>query len=336
MMPKLQEADFPHYGSTETQLRFLLNYAVLAPSHRNSQPWLWEIDADEVVLRADQSRAMPALDPQGRELIMSCGAALQHLCLAIRAFGYAPILRTLPKNGEPNLLARIRLSSLRPASDDDHLLFRFISERHTHRGPFEARQLPIDLLRMLQEDAHQEGASLYFAQDAEEKSEIIELIERSDLIQNRDPAMRRDVANWITPAGKRRDGIPAKALGIGDFASHLAPLAQRYLDRGDSIAQKDRALAECAPVLAVLSTIGEGPQAWLSAGQALGRVLLRARSQEVWASFFSQPIQIDDAWFGLRHLVGVHSFPQLVFRLGYAQPVGATPRRPVSEVVNSI
>ncbi len=37
----INEADFPRFGSPQDQLRFLLGYAVLAPSARNTQPWLW-------------------------------------------------------------------------------------------------------------------------------------------------------------------------------------------------------------------------------------------------------------------------------------------------------
>ncbi len=332
MPNKIHKADFPRTGSLEDQLRFLLKYAVLAPSSHNTQPWLWEIDYDEVVLRADRTRVMPALDPLGRELIMSCGAALQHLCLAIRAFGYATIVQLLPNQDQPDLLARVRLVPSRPPTADDELLFRFITERHTNRGEFEERPLPSELLQSLQKEAEQEGAFLHFAQSREQRGAIIGLVEHGDLVQNRDATVRRDVADWIAPHGNRNDGIPASALGISDLLSHVAPLAHRLFNRGELVAEADAILADSAPVLAVLSTSEEGPGAWLSAGQALGRVLLRARADEVWASFFSQPIQVEDGWMHLRHIMGIRDFPQLVFRLGYAQPVPATPRRPIDEV----
>lgn len=332
MSNQTHPTDFPHSAPAPDQLRFLLHYAVLAPSSHNTQPWLWEIEGDEVVLRADRSRAMPALDPQGRELIMSCGAALQHLCLATRAFGYATIVRLFPDPNQPDELARVRLAAARPATAEDELLFRFITKRHTHRGEFEARLLPLELLHALQDEAEEEGATLHFAHRPEQRDALIELIERGDISQSHDPAVRRDIAAWIAPQGERDDGIPTGALGISDWLSHAAPIAHRLLDRGEILGEQDRKMAENAPVLAVLSTSGDEPRSWLAAGQALGRVLLRARAESVWASFFSQPIQVDEAWTQMRHMVGVHHFPQLVFRLGYAQSVPATPRRAVDEV----
>jgi hypothetical protein len=326
------KAEFPRDSSSEAQLRFFLQYAILAPSTHNTQPWLWEIEGDEVVLRADRSRWMPALDPQSRELIMSCGAALQHLCLAIRAFGYGAIVQTFPSPAEPDMLACIRLAARRPATAEDELLFGFIRLRHTHRGHFEVASLPTELLQGLQRDAQEEGAALHFIQDEGARDSLVELIERGDLIQNRDSAIRRDVADWMAPSDRRLDGIPPHALGTPNIFSHLSPLAHRVFDNGPALSLKDGGLAKNAPVLAVLCTAADGPEAWLAAGGALGRVLLSARSQNVWASFFSQPIQIDEGWFQLRQITGARDFPQLVFRLGYAEPTDATPRRNVDAV----
>ncbi len=332
MPDTIQKSDFPRFGTLEEQLRFLLRYAVLAPSSHNTQPWKCEIDGNEIVLRADRSRAMPALDPQGRELIISCGAVLHHLCLAIRAFDYAALVQVFPDPHDPDVLARVRLAAPRPATPEEELLFSFITGRHTNRGPFQSRALPDELLLALQEEAKHEGATLLFTQSEEQKSEIVELIERGDIAQNHDPAVRRDIADWIAPLGGRSDGVPAQALGTGA----LSHLTHRIFDRGQSVADNDAKLADQAPILAVLCTQEDGKQAWLSAGQALSRILLRARSENVWASFFSQPVQFDEARLLLRHILDTSDYPQLVFRLGTAEPVPATPRRLVADVTTTI
>ncbi len=53
-----------------------LDLAVRAPSVHNSQPWRWRFDGGTLELFADRSRQLPATDPQGRGLVLSCGAAL--------------------------------------------------------------------------------------------------------------------------------------------------------------------------------------------------------------------------------------------------------------------
>ncbi len=341
LQPPIHQSDFPHDAAPQDQLRFLLGYAVLAPSSHNTQPWKWEIEGNEVLLRADRDRAMTALDPDGRELSMSCGAALQHLVLAIHSFGYAAIVQVLHDAAQPDLLARVRLAGRRAPTPDDELLFRFIQERHTHRGHFDARDLPSELLAALREEAAQEEATLSLITNPDQQATLISLIRAGEILQNMDFEVRRDVADWIAPAktpitAPRSDGVPARALGISDLLSHLAPLALRTFDQGPMLAEKAAELAENAPVLAVLSTSKEGQTAWIAAGRALGRVLLRARAEGVYASFFSQLVQVSEAWHQLRYVVGESQFPQLVFRLGYADPVAATPRRAVAEVVTTL
>lgn len=333
----VEAINFPHHGEPEAKLRFLLNYAVLAPSSHNTQPWLWKISGNEIELWADHSRAMTALDASGRELIMSCGAVLHHLRLAIRAFGYADLISILPEASQPHLMARVRLAKKHEASSDDELLFRYVAERRTNRKQFEDLELSSALMQVLQREAAQEHAHLRFVQSQSERDEVIKLIEFGTLRQSHDADVRRDQADWIAPAfSSRRDGIPSRALGINDLLSYVAPFALRVLDVGEAQADNEAQLADNAPLLVVLCTDEEGPKAWLAAGQALSRVLLRARVAEVSASFFSQPIEVDKAWVQLRHALGLRNFPQLIFRLGYAKnsdQIPATPRRAVDDMM---
>ena len=52
----------------------------------NTQPWLFRIDDGASTCYADTSRQLQAQDPEGRALLMSCGAALLNLRLAAEHF----------------------------------------------------------------------------------------------------------------------------------------------------------------------------------------------------------------------------------------------------------
>ena len=96
---------------------------------------------------------------------------------------------------------------------------------------------------------------------------------------------------------------------------------------------KNRDIAAYSPGLVVLGTDADEPWAWLSAGQALARVLLCARADGVWASFLNQPIETPTLRPKVAELIDRPGHPQLILRLGYGPNVNPTPRRPVEEVL---
>lgn len=318
-----------------TLLRMALRFAVRAPSSHNSQPWLFRVEGPTVELFADRRRALPIVDPHGRELVTSCGAALLHLRVALRKLGWRPDVEILAEPHAPDLLARVRLGERIVPSDDDAALCDAIERRHTNRGAFDARPVPIDVLVALRDEAEAEGAWLAPIQEPERRHLLATLIAEADRAQWHDAAFRRELARWLRPNTDRVvDGMPGHALGMGDLAAHLGPLVVRTFDRGDGVAAHDRELAEGAPVLAVLGTPHDTPRDWLLAGEALARVLLRATTFGLAASFLNQPIEVEALRGRVRALVGVDGAPQLVLRIGHPKAeVRATPRRAVEDVL---
>jgi nitroreductase len=310
-----------------------LNYAVLAPSWHNTQPWLFRVRANEVKLYADRTRGLPVVDPEDRALIISCGAALFYLRVAIRHFGHADEVESFPDSDDIDLLARVRLGLEREAAEEDEVLFGTIKKRHSNRDPFEDRQVPGGLLSALQEAAWEEGTWLHLIEDEDAKHAIAELIAEGDRIQLADKRFRRELASWVHPnRTMSRDGIPGYAFGFGDLMSLAGPFAIRTFDTGKGQAAKDRQLAEGSPVLAILSTEVDAPYEWLKTGQALARILLRARAEGVWASFLNQPIEVPELRPRLPDAIGQTGLPQLLLRMGYGSEVRPTPRRSADEV----
>jgi hypothetical protein len=332
---QVQEWNFPIEEPPSVQLRFLLNYAVLAPSGHNTQPWTFKIVGDEVELYADRMRALPVVDPDDRELIMSCGAALFHLRVAMRHFGRTPIIHTFPDLDDADLLAFVRMGPNMDPTAEDERLFRAISTRHTNRQVFEDTPIPDADQRVLCEAAEQEGAQLHLFEADAEKGELATLIARADRIQASDPSFRRELAAWIHPnRSKSRDGIPGYAQGKSDLESLAGPFVVRTFDWGSGQAAKDRQLAEGSALLAVLTTEDDQVTDWLRAGQALDRVLLTARADDIQASFLNQPIEVPALRNDVATMVET-GVPQIILRMGYGPPARPTPRRPVHDVLST-
>jgi len=327
------EADFPATGTAVEQIQFLLNYAVLAPSRHNVQPWLFKVEGNTVALYADQSRALPVADSANREMIISCGAALANFLIASRHFGFASNVELPPELDSHYMLARVSLETGAGAAEEEQKLFRALIKRRTNRQIFKDQMIPLSLLTALEAIAGRQGTIFQVIQKEDVRYEVASLIATGDHLLWADERFRREIAAWTRPAeSQSRDGVPAYAPGKGDMAAYLGPLKIRtFMDSEE--ADGGHHLAAGSPVLAVLWTFTDTWFDWLAAGQALEQILLYARAAGVWASFFSQPVEVAALRMNLREIMEQTSFPQLVLRMGYGPEVPPTPRRSVREVL---
>lgn len=325
----------PVEGTVEEQMDFALRCAILAPSSHNTQPWRFRAAHGAIELRADRSRALPVVDPHGRELVISCGAALFHIRAALRGLGREPIVERLPAPGEPDLLARITHGAGVEPTEEELRLLAAIPRRHTNRAPFEKRALSRQLGPQLKRAVVGEGAVLILATAEALKRRISDLVAEADQQQWSDPAFRAELAAWTRPNhSDRGDGVPGYGLGLRRASSIITPVLIKRFDLGDRQAGRDSRLAEKAAALAIISTEGDAAADWLAAGEALAHMLLRAEANGVCASFVNQPIEQESLRGRLGRLLGEPGFPQLALRLGYpGTPARPTPRRALGEVL---
>ena len=121
---------------------YLIKVAGRAPSVHNTQPWRFKVSEDAIELYADASRQLLE-DPAGREMLISCGAALYGLRLGIRSLGYLAEAELFSGSA---LLARVRRGLPAPITSDERKMLQAVPHRHTHRGPFEPGPLPAGLV----------------------------------------------------------------------------------------------------------------------------------------------------------------------------------------------
>jgi nitroreductase len=216
-----------------TLLRYALDYAVMAPSTHNSQPWRFRVAPDRVDLCADRARSLPIADPHDRELTISCGASLFFLRTAIRHLGWDEATVLLPDPTDGDLLARVALEGQAPPALEDERLFAAIPVRRTVRTPFRDQEVEACLLADLQTAAAREGAVFHPIEGAGRRGAVAILVDDADRMQASDLAFRRELAQWVHPnRSVRRDGLPASVFGFGDTLSYAGPAAVRWLDWG--------------------------------------------------------------------------------------------------------
>lgn len=335
----ISEADFPSAGTPAEQWRFLLNYALLAPSEYNTQPWLFSLQNGSMELYADYTRRLPVVDPEDRELVISCSAACLNLRLAVRKFGYRPTIEYFFSSEEkPTLLARFRFGAKLTPTSEENRLFSSIPLRHTNRSLFEKRAVSQTVLNRMQALAGLEGTWLQVIQDEPMRQAIAELIMDGDGQQWSHPSFRAELAPWLhLDTSEHVDGLPRSVQPRGSFQSkeqESQPIVRTFAswqERAEP--ERDQQLAAGAPVLVVLGTFADTPGDWFAAGMAVERILLEACASGLQTSFVNQPIEIPALRARLSQLLGRTNFPQVVLRIGYGEPAPSTPRRSVHDVL---
>jgi nitroreductase len=312
------------------QVDYLIATAARAPSVHNTQPWRFKVSRYAIELYADPRRKL-GVDPLGREMLISCGAAVFGLRLAVRSLGYLPRVELLPDPARLRLLARVRLGAAEPITAREREMLEALPHRHTHRGPFEPDPLPAGLLAGLQHDALAEGATLAIVDRVLAYEQLAAIIGATGRRQDLDPVARAEVRRWSRGAGSlARDGVPAQAFPAA-VAREPGRLRQRDFDLGRGLGL----LATSGPpaVTAVLLTAADGRADWLRAGQALHRLLAHAASRWVFASLYTQPLEAAAIRSLIRARLALPGAPQILLQLGTARTTQATARRPPAELI---
>jgi hypothetical protein len=313
------------------QAGYLVRVAARAPSLHNTQPWRFKLSEHVIELYADHSRQL-LVDPDGREMLISCGAALYGLRLAVRSLGRQPEVELLPEPAGRRLLARVRLGDPVPMTPDERKLLEAVPHRHTHRGPFEPGPLPAGLLARLQQEARTEGATLAVVDLEHADQELAAIMTASVTGQDLDPVSRAETQRWTRDASSQvRDGVPAHAFAAKP-ARKPGRLPQRDFDLGRGLGLLPTG-GPLAPITGVLVTSGDDEEDWLNAGQALNRLLLRAASQWVFADLQTQPLEATAIRALIRSRLALTGWPQMLLHFGVARTTHPTGRRPAAELI---
>ncbi|MGB8649561.1 MAG: nitroreductase family protein [Mycobacteriales bacterium] len=338
-------ADEPHLVASDSlpadaELRDVVRWAVahaeLAPSEHNVQPWRFvarlQDDTASVDLMLDERRRLPVVDPEDREAVLSCGAALLNLRLALAMAGSGADVELLPEPTEPELLARVLLRGPVHILDVDKELRRAILLRGTHRGPFEQTEVPTEVVERMCAEGRMEGASVEVL-DTSARTVLAELTEVSSAQLWNDGGYRRETAAWARGnSTSHRDGVPGYAFGEGALRSWLQPVLERS-GRPEIAPRELAAMADEAPALVVVGSRDDNRASLLRAGAGMQRLLLRARAEGLAASYLNAPLHVEGLRVQVARAAGVPA-AQVVLRIGYGGLVRSTPRRGVDEVLD--
>ena len=329
----LDEADFYELETRADQIEFLLRYAVLAPSSRNTQPWSFRVTDDGVEVYVDYTRRLPIADPDNRELLMSVGAAITNFRVAAAHFGFET---TVLYQARPEETLPVAVIAVRETCGSDaqlRSLFSAIVPRRTNRGEFDSRPIDDAARTALCEfvDDFCEFVRFILPHDRQRTAELVATADRELF---RSEAFRAELTHWIRENDtKLTDGICADGYGIPDALSGIGPWFLRRFDVGNAHARRDREMVQDAAALLVV-TADDDKTSLLRAGEILERLLLLLTHLGLQYSFINEPVEVNDVRTELWSMIRSQRPPQLLLRVGYGRLVERPqPRRKVREVI---
>lgn len=324
-MGRLEGVGFPDPQT----LRAVLESATRAPSVHNSQPWRWLVGPNNLYLLVDPSRHLPHTDPDCRNLMLSCGAALHHCTVALAAAGWHAKVQRLPDPQSPEHLATIEVTS-KPPDELDIVLCLAIGRRRTDRRSYRSWPVPWGDIALMGARAARAGVML---RQVDEIPRLHAIVLDSVARHASDANYLAELSAWSGRYGSVA-GVPARNTPTPNPAAPIPPraFAGPALQSGPG----DGGESEGSVVVA-LGTESDDDLARLRAGEATSLVLLSATAMGLASCPVTEPLEIPETRQAVRaDVFGDSGHPQMMVRVGWppagADPLPPTPRRPLPDV----
>lgn len=322
--------DFKKINSEEDGIKFLINFAVLAPSSHNSQPWAFIAGKDFIKILVEERRRLPVGDSNDRQLFISLGCAMENIIVAADYYGYSAKV-----DFKNNCAAIIRFVKKNTTGYSDHLIFS-ITERLVNRGQYQAKEIKPEILDLLK---NQTGQDLKISIITENtlKAKLADAALAATSASMADPAFRKELAGYvISNTSGKKYGMPGFGLGFPTPVSYFAPFMLKMFNMSKlSKRQDEPLLKQFTPYMVVISAKADTVKDWLAAGRVFQKMFLVAAAHNISFAPWAAPIQIGEYYKDLQKIINLDFRPQMFFRMGYAvkEMRAHSPRFTAEEVI---
>lgn len=313
-------------------LRAAVQLACRAPSLHNSQPWQWVAEGAGLHLYVDHNRILYSTDKSGREALISCGAVLDHLRVAMAAAGWTANVDRFPNPKNLDHLASLDFSPICLVTDADRRRADAILQRRTDRLPFAPVSNWESLEPVLRDAVDARTVHLDVIAD-KQRPELARASRLTESLRFYDSSYHTEL-NWWTGHFENSDGIPRSSLLSADENDRV-DVGRTFPVSAHN--ERPAGFGQDQSTVLVLSTDKDTRDDAFRCGEALSAVLLECTLAGKATCTLTQLTELSSSRNLIGTLTGRAAMPQLLIRVGEALALGEappmTPRRPLHEVL---
>ncbi|MCV7413059.1 NAD(P)H nitroreductase [Mycobacterium florentinum] len=313
-------------------LKEAVRLAGRAPSVLNSQPWHWVAEGGTLRLFLDRRHLVPGTDHSGRQALISCGCALDHLRVAMLAAGWDAVTERFPNPNNPDHLASIEFRRVEHVTKSQDDRVQAILLRRTDRLPFSEPTF-WTLFEPVLRRALDDGEVRLDVLDDDARPQLAAASQLSAALRRDDYPYHEELA-WWTSRFVVSEGIPPSAL-VSDEERPRVGVARDFPGRSHQ-SRRPEVEVDWSKIL-LLSTPEDTRSDALRCGEALSSVLLECTMAGLATCPLTHLIELDECRDIVRGLIDGSDQPQVLVRVGVTPAMEVlpppTPRRPLDEVL---
>lgn len=317
---ELKESDFFEQKTGLDQMKFLLRFAVLAPSGHNTQPWNFSIKDHEISLWVNRERSLERSDPRRRQLLIAFGCMIENLCMAANRYDFGVKINYFPDAYNHDLIAKVLFAKKNDAEPGDSLLSSMIL-RHTNRGKYINKPLPGSFIAQIKRYTT-DSLRASLITDESQKHLAADIVNEAQIEAMDSAEFREELSHYVkSNFTKEPTGMPGFALEIPTPISIVASKLIKRINLSRSNRKKDEALLKrhTPGGFIVIASRENNREDWIAAGRLFEKIWLAATAEGLNCSPMAAVIQSPRHNKQLRAILGIGMEPQVFFRIGYGQ-----------------
>ncbi len=312
--------DFFNLKGSNEKIKFLLKFAILAPSTHNSQPWVFKIKNNSCKIYINPDKKLNEADQTGRDLYISLGCCIENLISASKYYKVFKSIKLYPKN-KTLLVAEISFKNLEINRKIDRALqviVESIVTRKNSRGFFTKKSLPNKVISDINKINDFKDLKLHLVLNKEEIHKFANLTAEGLKIAYSNSSFRKEMYKWINNNfSQRKEGIPGFSLRMPNIMSLFFPYLVRFFDIGKMVSKINYQSVNSVPAIIVISSSNNNPLTWLHVGQLAEKVMLYLNIQKLKTSIFVASIEMGELHKEVQKIIKTNNTPQFLICTGY-------------------